>query len=125
MFSHIWGYLGRFLKNQNLNWKANGHIGGQTNNFLKIWMLLFSGGGGLLFSYFCFFVSPLLPFDVLQSSSNILSYVSRLQTNKKDKKTKKTRKKGKKENNEKHRKRSQTETKEKVEKIIKIEIKIT
>ena len=30
MFGTIWAI---FLQNQNLSWKAGGHIGGQTNNF--------------------------------------------------------------------------------------------
>ena len=50
-----------FLKNQNLNWKANGHIGGQTNAFQKFSMFFFCFFW-LLFSYFpfFFFLAPFL-----------------------------------------------------------------
>ena len=49
-----------FLKNQNLNWKANGHIGGQPNNFQKFSMffLFFFGCCFLIFLFFCFFLAP-------------------------------------------------------------------
>ena len=77
-------------------------------------MLFFSF---LLFSYFPVYFSLVHCYDVFESSSKNLSYVSMLQTNKKDKEIKKTskkekgnkEKKGKKENKEKHRKRIPTE----------------
>ena len=103
IFGPIWAI---FLKNQNLNWKANGHIGGQTNIFQKFSMLFFCF---LLFSYFPF-LFPLVHFyDVFESSSKNLSYVSMLQTNKKDKETKQTSKKERKQREE-RKERKQRET---------------
>ena len=134
MFSHIWAYLGHFFENQSLNWKANGHIGGQTNNFLKFSMLFFRFfflGGGLLFLIFLFLCFCPVHFWCFLSSSKNLSYVSMLQTNKQTKKTrkpppqkkkkKKQRKKlRKKKNKEKNRKGSQTEKKKKKKNRIKL-----
>ena len=90
-FKWLYGfpYLGLFVpffekKNLSLNWKANGHIGGQTNNFLKFSMLffwhnMFFGCCFLIFLFFCFFCFLflfLVPFWCFcQSSSISLSYV--------------------------------------------------
>ena len=50
-FSHIWGLFGSLFENQNLDRKAKGHIGGQTNNFQKYSM-----------SFFCLFDCCFLSF---------------------------------------------------------------
>ena len=116
MFSHISAYLGLFLKNQNLNWKANGHIGGQPINFQKFSMFFFGFFLVLvcLFSFFfVFFLAPFFMFLTLLLR-NPLMLACKKQTNKEEKKTKKTRKKerkqGKKENKKERKERKKTKT---------------
>ena len=103
VFPHL-GLLGPYFEKPEPNSNANGHVGGQTNNFVRTFMLFF------WFFVVVFLFCPcslLMFFSLLLILHLMLAYYK--QTNKKDKKTKKTKETRKKERKERKQREAQKE----------------